>query len=1425
MADPLNVQHEVRLRYVEEIHSTLSQHLQKLQAQLAQIDKAFNRHTKSVRGTSSAAQGSVKIYKAFGKSTAGVAAKMGTMSKVAFGVGKALGGVGIAAIVVSKAFGIMYKATDILVQSQSVMAAFAAQTGKGSEAVFTLRSAYWDMAKAAGGATISIRDLTQAMSDFASTGFPQQLLASEKAVQDAIATLENTLATAVGRTQAEKLTSAIFQGAMKDNLPIMKEFLGAVNDAVASGKDMGRELENVALRFRTFDETSIMAMQGAMRELQMQAQGTGDKGVAAFSSWEDFMGKLGSTFENLKHIIIKTFGADLATMMDTANKKLSGLIEGMADWGQSLREYFVVAKVVAHNYVEVWKMAWSTVTGFVKMGVAGWGIVIGEFISWLPGELGKVGDAMKDWAHEVGKSGEEAFRAAGSPRFLHIAEEIEELHRSQLKLTNKQKIAVGAVLTPLEKMIRTQTELREQIRGEILPAVESWSKALEQASEITATLGELAGLAGANYEIMGQRIGDFTREISEGQIAFAKRLLDNSSSEKLITGMKLIQSIQREIDKEGMTETRHQALAAAMADQNKILLGQVKAYQILKRFLGDYTKDIQANLILVGKARDIAESQLKITQAVYGTPTLAIKAHIAIVKTLEQEKTLLKERYQAELEALDIIEAKGIKGRDLQFAQEALLDTQKAITDKVAEQLNIVKQLRDGYLDAVQAQAFGAGRFEKILITQEKNLMRGLEKGVAKRNYLLGQFSEASGKAKAQALRIGGQGMGQVTYTSGQALSPNDQMKEQFARIAGIDARQSGAAIEAMQIVNGMTSASEMNTQNMINAYAQNTTRVIDGMGGHIDRMATTLSKSAGVTGALMGTRAGVTAMGEAQRTGAGRPPAFPVNNNISRSDYAKQVAAAQGSRGGYEAMMRHDAKIAGAEKVVPQMPEAMNPKVSLDVTAANNFFQQALGYYEKFIVALGSLPRGYGSSTSVTKTGRKSLLKKSSSGPQGPLTSILKVTADATVALGQVALASQKNAMEEDALFKVAAANKSSEDAITKLRGKRQEIDARLLTMPAIGVEVEGVFASIARGLGMMVDIPKMGEKQLEQMEKLRDQRRRVQDEINELIKKDEVRSTIKPPPELDPDIAMVPSAPETVMVPIVPKPAGKVPPAPPSREAVFATKLRRLSGIEKNINIEQPMPDVRQSGVRHAEGLPFGSLTAVDVPPPISTSLDKELGRLSPGEENYVRRALEKEKELKKKVEKIGAKIELAKTKFSEKAVQPAASVKFQTDVSGYDIPVMGLAGKSIPERKMKDPEKEAERQQRRRERQQKEISRLERSKNIVEKVQSNQQSKLDEYLTSHPIENKTPPLIESASPQAKLENAVRSLTPDSKRLSHGKASGLKGGIGGNAQGKMQIITKALMGIAKDLDVLNDESNSVTQYASGRGGQRNLT
>lgn len=68
------------------------------------------------------------------------------------------------------------------------------------------------------------------------------------------------------------------------------------------------------------------------------------------------------------------------------------------------------------------------------------------------------------------------------------------------------------------------------------------------------------------------------------------------------------------------------------------------------------------------------------------------------------------------------------------------LELEREGYDLLRAKAEATKQLAKGYLDAIQAQAFGAGHFEKIIVSADQALGVALRKGIAKKNPLLGSL-------------------------------------------------------------------------------------------------------------------------------------------------------------------------------------------------------------------------------------------------------------------------------------------------------------------------------------------------------------------------------------------------------------------------------------------------------------------------------------------------------------------------------------------------------------------------------------------------------------------------------------------------------------------------------------------------------------
>lgn len=186
---------------------------------------------------------------------------------------------------------------------------------------------------------------------------------------------------------------------------------------------------------------------------------------------------------------------------------------------------------------------------------------------------------------------------------------------------------------------------------------------------------------------------------------------------------------------------------------------------------------------------DSLKADLQIAQATLGAAGLSVKAQMNVVDSLQQQKELLKKQHSLMLDAM--------RAGDNSIAtitkEKELRNEIKNIT---SEQVNQLKELRDGYLDAVTAQAFGAGKFEKIIVSQEKNLRVALDNGMAKANVLLGTVGEAAKLSDVPIARFSAGGYG-LEKTDGSMMGDDDIKSWQKELMTNMTDDVSKAAAEA----------------------------------------------------------------------------------------------------------------------------------------------------------------------------------------------------------------------------------------------------------------------------------------------------------------------------------------------------------------------------------------------------------------------------------------------------------------------------------------------------------------------------------------------------------------------------------------------------------------------------------------------------
>lgn len=306
------------------------------------------------------------------------------------------------------------------------------------------------------------------------------------------------------------------------------------------------------------------------------------------------------------------------------------------------------------------------------------------------------------------------------------------------------------------QLVNEQLKILDAGTGGIVDKIDSLSKIMETA--------------GFNSEIFGQTISNAMKSQSaelDNAISTLNKYARVQEQQAVKFAKQFFQSGQQE---DRLAAQKYEAEAAkTRARIEELITTRIKASNT----------ELEIKRKLESQLTDIAKANLNISQQLYGTPALAVTSIKQVVDSLQDQKDLLQEQLN------NVMEMRKIQPDNIALLKEER-KLQLDIKQITAEQLQQVKQLRDGYLDAVQAQAFGAGAFEKIIITQEKNLMRGLQARAVKQNYLVGQYGDAAGQYNKQAMRFSTSGALQnldgTSVTRSQALQDLNNIADPLAR-------------------------------------------------------------------------------------------------------------------------------------------------------------------------------------------------------------------------------------------------------------------------------------------------------------------------------------------------------------------------------------------------------------------------------------------------------------------------------------------------------------------------------------------------------------------------------------------------------------------------------------------------------------------
>lgn len=277
--------------------------------------------------------------------------------------------------------------------------------------------------------------------------------------------------------------------------------------------------------------------------------------------------------------------------------------------------------------------------------------------------------------------------------------------------------------------------------------------------------------------------------------------------------------------------SKMESIARKMADQSEASIYlkiaaemRAKAESVISQKVELQLKQYETVLGLVEKEVELQKTNRQIAEATYGSAALSVKAQMNIVQALQKKKILLANE-------LAVVQARISEEPNSLYLQKQELELRNKMKQVTAEQLQMIKELRDGYLDAVQAQAFGAGKFEKILIQQEQNIGKAMDANIAKKNFLLGKTGGVGISAVAP-ISFTTAGVGYLER-AGELMSDEDIRKANEQAMLGVG----GGAAEMSAVVTDMVIEGLDDVGNSLGSNTDALNRLSDGLNNFASRV------------------------------------------------------------------------------------------------------------------------------------------------------------------------------------------------------------------------------------------------------------------------------------------------------------------------------------------------------------------------------------------------------------------------------------------------------------------------------------------------------------------------------------------------------------------------------------------------------------
>ncbi|KKM87589.1 hypothetical protein LCGC14_1267370, partial [marine sediment metagenome] len=671
--------------------------------------------------------------------------------------------------------------------------------------------AYDNLAASGQRVYTSMRDIAKATAEFSKGGFVQFFMSQTKGTTKALANLANAAKEAFGDENiAQTYMKEITQVAGR-SIPTLERVMGILEKGASP-----ENLRAIAAELAGMGDEGRIAADRVLGMSHAMEKGL-PPNIQALVEIKNAMNEFRKTLANVKDRFMIAFGPDIVEAIKTAADWLEKVYNWVEETASSLRYLNVMTKVYSNNIAVVVK----------KFNI----------YLWVADKIRGVNREWMDLETEL---------AAETAR--HVAELVEANTQTE------EATEVVRELTREEKHWLDLTKRLGTAKKILIDSEYGWAKGMDLVISRASAINTILTIMGNNTELAGVKMKDMADIMSKRLLAQAQSESAKLSEEAIADAEKDLKILYEKVTA-GVDIVKNQE---KIAELNTLIISQqenqAKVAQLYKQAMEARLQPIQNELEIASRQKGIADARLAIAKATYGTAALGVKAQLDVVKAMQKEKSLLKDQLAG------VIKLQGEtsdRGKILEY-QKKELDLRKAIADKTAEQLQAVRELRDGYLDAINAQAFGAGMFEKIIVSQEKNIGIALDKNIAKKSFLLGSTG-GLGVSGVRPTRFGVTGaleMGGKPMTLQDAANQMTEMMKQMPESARAVAR----AVSSIHLegIGGLNTEFGKNTEE--------TARLNETM-GRIADWADRQQSRMGILPAFGG-RAGEVTAGEALRTG-----------------------------------------------------------------------------------------------------------------------------------------------------------------------------------------------------------------------------------------------------------------------------------------------------------------------------------------------------------------------------------------------------------------------------------------------------------------------------------------------------------------------------------------------------------------------------